>query len=301
MDRFGQVMGLAWGQAHLMHRFEGRSRYALYACLLLFLCVLPARAAPPPLLLAEVLRGEVDLRHYWVSEKLDGVRAVWDGQTLRFRSGNPVSAPGWFLAGLPAEPLDGELWMGRGRFDALSAAVRRDLPQDAEWRQIRFMVFELPGGSGSFSERVEQLRAIVARVGVPWLQAVEQFRLPDHQALQARLSEVVAGGGEGLMLHRDDAAYVTGRSNVLLKLKPWLDTEAQVIGHVPGKGRLAGMLGALRVETPDGRRFNIGSGLSDAQRRDPPPLGAQVTYRYTSLTPDGMPRFPRFLRVREAF
>ncbi|KAB2963991.1 ATP-dependent DNA ligase [Zoogloea sp.] len=285
-----------------MRGSEGRSWHYLCACLLaLFLCGLPARAAPPPLLLAEVLRGEVDLPRYWVSEKLDGARAVWDGRTLRFRSGNPVATPAWFIAGLPAEPLDGELWMGRGRFDALSAAVRRTTPEEAEWRQIRFMVFEQPGGSGTFTERDARLRDIVARAGVPWLQVVEQFRVPDSQALQACLAEVVAGGGEGLMLHRDDAPYVTGRSDVLLKLKPWLDTEARVIGHLPGKGRLAGMLGALRVETPEGRRFNLGSGLPDALRRDPPPVGTQVTYRYTSLTPDGVPRFARFLRVREAF
>lgn len=285
-----------------MRWFKGRSWHYLSACLLaLLLAGLPARAAPPPLLLAGVLRGEVDLPHYWVSEKLDGARAVWDGQTLRFRSGNPVAAPAWFIAGLPAEALDGELWMGRGRFDVLSAAVRRKVPQEAEWRQIRFMVFEQPGGGGTFTERAGRLRDIVARAGVPWLQAVEQFRVPDRQALQARLAEVVAGGGEGLMLHRDDAPYLTGRSDALLKLKPWLDTEARVVAHLPGKGRLAGMLGALRVETPEGLRFNIGTGLPDALRRDPPPLGTQVTYRYTSLTPDGVPRFARFLRVREAF
>lgn len=292
---------MARGKVTLMGWFKGRSWHYLSACLLaLLLAALPVRAAPP-LLLAEVLRGEVDLPRYWVSEKLDGARALWDGQTLRFRSGNPVAVPAWFIAGLPAEALDGELWMGRGRFDALSAAVRRKVPQEAEWREIRFMVFEQPGGSGTFTERAGRLRDIVARAGVPWLQAVEQFRVPDNQALQACLAEVVAGGGEGLMLHRDDAPYLTGRSDALLKLKPWLDTEARVIAHLPGKGRLAGMLGALRVETPEGLRFNIGTGLPDALRRDPPPLGTQVTYRYTSLTPDGVPRFARFLRVREAF
>lgn len=262
---------------------------------------LAAGPAAPPLLLAEVLRGEVALADYWVSEKLDGARALWDGQSLRFRSGRPVPAPAWFIAALPPEPLDGELWMGRGRFAELSGAVRRQQPRDDEWRQVRFMVFEQPDGAGSFTERVERLKAIVARAGVPWLQVVEQFRVADRAALQARLDAVVAGGGEGLMLHRADAPYVTGRSDALLKLKPRLDAEATVLAHLPGRGRLAGMMGALQVETAGGVRFQLGTGFSDAERRDPPPVGSQVTFVYRELTRDGVPRFASFWRRREAF
>jgi len=74
--------------------------------------------------------------------------------------------------------------------------------------------------------------------------------------------------------------------------------EAVVVGHLPGKGRLAGMLGALLVETPDGRRFRLGTGFSDEERREPPPLGATVTYRYFGKTRNGVPRFASFLRIR---
>ena len=262
-----------------------------------------ALAAPvaPPLLLAEVLRGDVALADYWVSEKLDGARALWDGQRLRFRSGRAVPAPEWFVAGLPPEPLDGELWLGRGRFAELSGIVRRQQPRDDEWRQVRFMVFEQPDGAGSFTERAERLKAIVARAGVPWLQVVEQFRVADRAALQARLDAVVAGGGEGLMLHRADAPYVTGRSDALLKLKPRLDAEATVLAHLPGRGRLAGMMGALLVETPSGVRFQLGTGFTDAERREPPPVGAQVTFVYREMTRDGVPRFASYWRRREAF
>lgn len=264
----------------------------------------PALAAgpeAPPLLLAEVFRGDVALADYWVSEKLDGARALWDGQRLRFRSGRPVPAPEWFVAGLPPEPLDGELWIGRGRFAELSGIVRRQQPVDDGWRQVRFMVFELPGAAGSFTERVERLKTIVARAGVPWLQAVEQFRVADRAALQARLDAVVAAGGEGLMLHRADAPYLTGRSDALLKLKPRLDAEATVVAHLPGRGRLAGMMGALLVETPAGVRFQLGTGFTDAERREPPPVGAQVTYIYRELTRAGVPRFASYWRRREAF
>lgn len=256
---------------------------------------------PPPLLLAETYTGQEDVAAYWVSEKLDGVRAVWDGQVLRFRSGRPVVAPAWFVAALPATPLDGELWAGRGHFERLSATVRRELPDDAEWRQVRYMVFELPGGEGAFSERLQRLQALVAGARVPWLQTVEQFRLANRAQLLARLEEVRRGGGEGLMLHRADAPYVTGRSEVLLKVKPWLDAEARVVTHLPGKGRYAGMLGALRVEMPDGRRFSLGTGFSAAERRQPPPVGALVTYRYRELTATGLPRFASYWRLRQDF
>lgn len=269
---------------------------ALVCALLL---VRAATAAEPSLLLAERYREGIDVTQYWVSEKLDGVRAYWDGRQLRFRSGNPVPAPSWFVAALPARPLDGELWLGRGRFDELSGIVRRASPDDGEWRQVRYMIFELPDAPGDFTERSRQIGEIVARADVPWLRAAEQFRLSDARSLQQRLDEVVRGGGEGLMLHRADARYETGRSAVLLKLTPWLDAEARVVAHLPGKGKHAGRLGALRVEMPDGKRFSLGSGFTDAQRRSPPPIGALVTYRYREPTANGVPRFPRFLRVRE--
>lgn len=271
------------------------------AALLVHSIVSAEGTVAPPLLLAEVLRGEVPLGRYWVSEKLDGARAFWDGQKLRFRSGREVAAPAWFLAGLPPESLDGELWIARGRFEQLSGTVRRLQPVDEEWRQVRYMVFELPGGEGDFTQRLERLRAIVARAAVPWLAAVEQFRVVDRAGLDARLATVVREGGEGLMLHRADAPYVTGRSDVLLKLKPQLDAEARVIAHLPGRGRLTGMLGALDVETPAGVRFRIGSGFTDAERRNPPPVGSVITYRYRDLTAAGVPRFATYLRPREVF
>ncbi len=258
-----------------------------------------SHAEASDILLANVYRDDIDVAHYLVSEKLDGVRAVWNGEQLRFRSGRPIHAPRWFIEALPAMPLDGELWLGRGGFERLSGIVRREAPVDAEWRQVRYMLFELPGGEGDFRQRAERLQRIAEQAGVPWLQAVAQEALPNRQALQARLAAVLRSGGEGLMLHRADALYETGRSDTLLKLKPWLDAEAVVVGHLPGKGKHAGRLGALRLRRPDGREFRLGTGFTDAQRRDPPPIGSKVTYRYRELTAGGLPRFASFLRIRE--
>ena len=266
--------------------------------LALALPTITVAAEPPAILLAEVYRNQVEVAQYLVSEKLDGVRAIWDGETLRFRSGKEISAPRWFVDGLPKRPLDGELWIARGTFDRLSGIVRKDVPDDNEWRQVRYMIFELPGAPGTFRERAEAMRDIARQANVPWLREIEQFSTVDRDSLQKRMNKVIKAGGEGLMLHRADALYETGRSDTLLKMKPWEDAEAVVIAHQPGKGKYAGMLGALRVRTSDGREFLLGTGFSDEQRRNPPPVGTTVTYRYRDFTVNGTPRFPSFLRPR---
>jgi DNA ligase 1 len=253
----------------------------------------------PDVLLAQNAPAGLDPAGYWVSEKLDGVRALWDGRSLRFRSGRTVAAPLWFTAKLPATPLDGELWMGRGTFDALSGAVRRTQPLDAEWKQVKYMVFELPMAQGTFTQRIWQMQAMVKAADWPQLQAVEQTEIANHAALQARLKAVIAAGGEGLVLHRASAPVTRGRSDVLLKLKAVQDAEAEVVGHEPGKGKFEGMLGALDVKTASGVRFKLGTGLSDAQRQNPPAIGSTVTYSYRDVTPSGKPRFASFLRVHE--
>ncbi len=278
----------------------------LAACALALLCA-PAgyaqteSAAAPRALLANVASADIDPAPYLVSEKYDGVRALWDGKTLRSRSGNTINAPAWFLAKLPPQPLDGELWLGRGQFEQLSGYVRKTAPVDAEWRLIKYMIFELPDAPGTFEARYQQLKQIIAAANWPPLVAVEQFRLPDNAALKRKLNEVVRAGGEGLMLHRADAPYHTGRSDALLKLKPREDAEATVIGHLPGKGKYTGMLGALQVELADGKRFQIGTGFTDAVRANPPAVGTVITFTYRGLTKNGLPRFASYLRVREKF
>jgi DNA ligase-1 len=163
---------------------------------------------------------------------------------------------------------------------------------------MHFMVFDLPNDPGRFESRVVHMRELLGAVNVAWLRPVAQFRVRDADALDARLAAVVAGGGEGLVLHHRDAHYRIGRSNDLLKYKPYSDAEARVVAYTPGKGKYRGMLGALVVERADGLRFRIGSGFSDAQRAAPPPVGSFVTYRYNGVSERGVPRFARFLHVR---
>ena len=277
-----------------------KAHWKFIGCALLFACLsTSAIAKEPPILLANVLGPDVDVAQYLVSEKYDGVRAIWDGKTLRFRSGRDVPAPTWFTAKLPPTPLDGELWLARRKFDELSGIVRKTSPVDDEWQRVNYMIFELPDAPGTFEQRYAKIRGTVAAVNWPQLRAVEQTRVAGRIELKRRFDAIVKGGAEGLMLHLADAPYVTGRSDVLLKLKPLLDTEAVVTRHLPGKGKHAGRLGALEVKTKDGVVFRLGTGFSDAVRNHPPPIGSMVTYTYREITPSGKPRFASFLRVRD--
>ena len=251
---------------------------------------------PPALQRPTAYRSGTTLVGYWVSEKLDGVRGYWDGTQLWTRGGQRITPPAWFTAGWPSTALDGELWAGHAAFAAAVSTVRQHDAGDAAWRKMRYQVFDLPTHSGSFDARLAALQ----QLSLPaWVQPVAQSRVANHPALQALLRQTVQAGGEGLVLHRGDAMLASPGKDDLLKLKPFDDAEARVVGHLEGRGKYAGMLGALQVETPEGLAFKLGTGFSDAQRRDPPALGTWVTYRFRDVNPSGIPRFASFLRLRD--
>jgi DNA ligase-1 len=251
----------------------------------------------PPLLLANVWKPSIDPTGWWMSEKYDGLRGYWDGQKLWSRKGNLIHAPDYFLAELPRDiALDGELWIGHGKFEETMSIVRSETPDD-RWKQVRYMVFDAPQAPGTFEQRMQFLRATLS-VENRFVRIVAQQRCQGAAQLLAERDRVVREGGEGLMLRQPGSLYEPRRSPTLLKVKPFDDAEATVIAHEPGKGKYAGKLGALRVRTDDGREFSIGSGLSDAERDSPPPVGTVITYRFRGLTAKRLPRFPSYLRVR---
>lgn len=250
-----------------------------------------------PVLLAEAWDGVVDVSDWWLSEKLDGVRAYWDGTQFLSRQGNLYKAPDWFTAGLPAIPLDGELWLERKQFQRTVGIVRR-MDQSDHWKQIRFVVFDAPAVKEPFESRIEQLARLV-RESTPQFAVVhEQTRCRGIEHLKEELSRVEALGGEGVMLRQPGSLYVVGRSSTLLKVKTFHDADAVVIAHQPGAGRHKGRLGALQVRLADGTEFSVGTGFSDAQRQNPPVIGCTITFRYQELSDAGVPRFPSFVGVR---
>lgn len=258
----------------------------------------PSYQSPPALALAKTYHPKDHLTAYWVSEKLDGVRAYWNGKQLLSKKGNVYNAPAWFIRDFPRQPLDGELWIGRGTFEQLVSTVRKDIPVDTEWKQVKYMVFDLPASTAIFTIRLTELHQLLKNVNNPYLELIKQSRVDNHNDLMQRLDQVIATKGEGLMLHNGNAIYRAGRTRDVLKVKRFEDAEAMVIAHLPGKGKYRKMLGALLLKTKDGKRFRIGSGFSDAQRKAPPPIGSSVTYRFTGKTKNGIPKFASFMRIR---
>lgn len=267
--------------------------------LLFLLCHSGFAVAKPDLLLAGIYKDSHNVQDYWISEKLDGVRAYWDGKQLISRNGNIYPAPDWFVAGFPATELDGELWLARNQFEKILSIVSQQQADDSLWQQMGYYVFELPNGTGTFSQRIKQLEHIVAQQNSPYLHIVPQFRVQNREELYKKLNEVVNKGGEGLMLHHQDALYSTGRNGDLLKLKTYQDAEAEVVDYRLGKGKYHGKVRGLIVATEQGKKFAIASGLSDALREDPPAIGTIITFQYNGFTKNGIPRFARFLRVRQ--
>jgi DNA ligase-1 len=245
-------------------------------------------------LLAKTWAGS-DPTGWWMSEKLDGVRAVWDCRTLSTRTGQQIHAPQWFLDALPSgEPLDGELWIGRGQFQQTVGVVRSHDAGEA-WRSIRFAAFDAPMALGGFEDRQASLREAIGSGGQVFV--LPQVRCDGQAHMLEELARVEAAGGEGLMLRQPGSVYERKRSGTLLKVKTFQDAEATVIGYESGTGRNALCVGALVAQLQDGTEFRVSSGLTDALRRDPPAVGTVFTFKYQHLTDAGVPRFPSFYRV----
>jgi DNA ligase-1 len=256
-----------------------------------------ARVAPP-LLLAESWDGAADLAGWLMSEKLDGVRAYWNGRgEFLSRLGNPFHVPDWFTAGLPHLPLDGEFWIDRKAFQKTVGIVRRQDKTDL-WNQVRFLIFDAPEAGGGFEQRIRAVEQLVRTNQPAYARALEHIECADADHLRRELARVEALGGEGLMFRQPGSQYEAGRSSTLLKVKSFADAEARVVGHEPGKGRHKGRLGALLAELPNGVKFALGTGLSDAERNSPPPVGSTITFRYQELTDGGVPRFPSYVGIR---
>lgn len=247
------------------------------------------------LLLAKEWTPKVDPTGWYMTEKLDGVRAYWNGTGFISRLGHTFSAPDWFLKGMPLCHLDGELWLGRGRFQDTVSAVRKKTPVDEEWARMKYWVFDAPEAPGGYPERLQ---------GIPYTQenkhscrSLDWVRCSGAEHLLNELRAIEAVGGEGIMLRKPGSLYERKRSSTLLKVKTFHDAEATVTGHEPGEGKHTGRLGAVVCDY-QGTEFKIGTGFTDAQREAPPAIGSLVTFSYQELTRDGVPRFPVFLRLK---
>lgn len=241
---------------------------------------------------------------YLLSTKWDGVRATWDGNRLKTRGGHEIHAPREFLDLLPAGSLEGELLINRSKFNEVSGIVRRKNPDPADWRPVRFLVFDDPASRAPFADTLSSLKRRLPACGSSKVCVIPQRAVRSAEQVHKAMREEITRGGEGVMLRRADVPYKKGRSAALIKVKGTEDAEAIVVGYEEGRNRLKGMLGALRckwVKGHKGTEFSVGSGLTDAMRRDYKklfPLGTMVTIDYMSLGPEGKPRHPRLKGIR---
>jgi len=251
----------------------------------------------PEPMLPQADDGKSAISGWLMSEKLDGVRGYWDGQHLWSKNGTLFQPPEFFVADLPPFALEGELWGGRGSF-ATTASVVKNREDSAGWRQLRFAVFDVPQALGPFSSRIALASDWFAAHPSVHAFVIPQQPVPDRSALRRELARIERLGGEGLIVRDPEALYLAGRRPEILKVKSFQDSEAVVIAHLPGRGKNRGLLGALLVEEPDGTRFRIGTGFSDAERSNPPPVGATITFKHHGRYRSGLPKFPVFLRIR---
>lgn len=242
-------------------------------------------------MLAKQYDGQ-DPTGWWMSEKLDGVRAIWTGTKLISRTGKEFAAPAWFIAGLPADvTLDGELWEGRGLFQQTCGKVRTQIEPD--WTGVKYMVFDCIT-EGTFKYRMAILSQIELPVHVVILQ---QIPCKGKNHLDLMESQILEIDGEGLMLRWPYSLYENKRSNSLLKVKRFKTDEAIVTGYETGQGRNQGVVGALLCRMGQ-KLFKVETGLSDELRRHPPAVGSTITFSYFELTDAGLPRFPAFIGER---
>lgn len=245
-------------------------------------------------MLAKVWKKSNNPTGYWMSEKYDGVRAIWTGTQLMSRNGNPLYAPSFWTKDLPADvQLDGELSMGRNTFQDTVSIVRSS-KKDSDWNKIRYLVFDTIHDTDLFEQRIERIPR-----NHPFIDVVQHISCRDQYHMDSFFDHVHSSlGGEGIMLRAPKSVYFYGRSNMLYKVKSFLDEDAVVIGYISGKGRLEGKIGALVVKGPGGKTFRLGTGLSEHDRLHPPPINSVVTYKYQEITRDGNPRFPVYMNTR---
>lgn len=248
-------------------------------------------------MLASKYDGTQDIKGWIMSEKLDGIRAVWDGECLRSRNGNMFYAPDFFIKDFPTDMvLDGELFLDRGEFQKTVSIVKKQDKSD-RWKDIKYLVFDGPGIKGAFTKRLKELEKKLSDINSPYLELHKHEKCEDEAHLQKEMKRVTALKGEGMMIRDPKSHYEHRRVKTMLKVKEFHDDEAVVLGSERGTGRLEKLMGKLIVKNKAGKTFKVGSGFTDKERAKPPKKGTTITYRYFELTKDGIPRFPTYMRI----
>jgi DNA ligase-1 len=264
----------------------------------------PAPLGPPTtfsnpksikVLLADKWDGRMNPTGWYMSEKLDGVRCYWTGTKMLSRTGNIYNPPKFFIEKFPKSQLDGELWTGRSEFNQTVSIVRKQNPVDSQWERVTYRVFDAPALDLPFQERYKRLQDFFRGIDSSYIKLHPHIVCQGVDHVKEEHGKVEAAGGEGLMLRDPRSRYFNGRSKTLLKVKSEHDDEAIIIGYE----REAGRVKSLLVRNAAGKEFEVGSGLSNADRANPPKIGTRITYKYRGFTESGKPRFATYWRDRD--
>jgi len=249
-------------------------------------------AQKPELFLLNKYSDDSNVTGWYMSEKLDGVRAYWDGKNLISRGGKIFQVPSFFIKNFPTFDLDGELWTKRDDFSSIISIVKQKKPHNG-WKNITYNIFEVPNADGNLTTRLSLVKE------TKYLKLIKQIKVKNKQHLKTFLKEIEKKGGEGIVVRDASLSYYTGRNNNALKIKSYIDDECEIVGYNKGHGKFEGMLGSLSCRMKNMQIIKIGSGLTEQQRVIPPKIGTIITFKYYGLTSKGNPRFPVFLRVRD--
>ena len=230
-----------------------------------------------------------DPRGWWLSEKIDGCRATFDGENFISRAGKVFPAPASMIAAMPkGVRLDGEIHGGIGTFQSTVGRIRR-----GDWHGLRYAIFDVIN-----EEIFEARQAALKALSLPaWCDVVTHTRCASEAHLDDYEAAIIDKGGEGVILRKPQSLYQHKRSGDFLKLKRSQSAEAVVVDHAKGQGKHTGRCGALIAEY-QGKLFKLGTGLSNDDRENPPKAGELVTFSFFELTAGGVPRFPVFVGVR---
>ena len=250
-------------------------------------------ASKPNLLLLKTYKNQ-NIDGWVMSEKLDGIRAYWNGKMLLSRGGHQIYAPKWFIKDYPPFEIDGELWTKRNDFENISSIVRDKIPSE-NWKDIKYYIFEVPNAKGNLYQRLEKVKKYENK----YIRIIPQIKIKDKNHLDKFLKEIESKKGEGVVVRDGSVSYINKRTSKALKVKSFKDTECKIIGYTQGKGKYQGLIGAIICQLENNIEFKIGSGLSDELRKIPPKIGEIITFKYQSFTKYGKPRFPVYLRIRD--
>lgn len=236
-----------------------------------------------------------NIQGWLMSEKLDGIRAIWDGKVLKTKNGNIIHIPKEFTHNFPPFYLDGELWTKRNDFETIQSIVL-DKTASTQWKKITYNIFEVPYAKGDFLQRLQKAKNWFKKHHTPKVQFIQQIVCKDNIHLEKFLERIIAQKGEGVIIKNPNLDYIAKRSTQSLKVKKFLDMEGVVIGINYNNQQ---QMKSLKVQLQNGIIFNLGGGFSKKERQYHPKIGEVVTFKYYGLSKNKKPKFASFLRVRE--